>query len=594
MIIPINQSELAKYIDYKLEDVSPIYVWAKNNVSLPSSYSIPGPFDISKSRYLIEPFQSMKNNKIREIVVCASIQSGKSLIYDISIPWILLTRPGPIQLSFPTQKLVQDHVNNRLYPLLQNIKKLKHLLPDSDKDYTNTGMKFPNCTLYLNGDSETAFQSKSIRYAILDEVHLWEHQERINQAIGRTSAFDRQGTSKILIVSQPGDINDSFWSKYTTGTCEEWNILCSGCGKYFYPVFREQREDGSFYGIIFDINDKTKKDDKYNFPELLKTIRYECKYCGYRHIDSRELKRKWNATGKYIQTNFNCDNNIKSYRWNSIPLDDWTNLVKEFLDAKTKSEQGIYEPLSNFFKQRIAEPSNSNTTNFDLKIKSEIYDVKSSWEESFIRFATIDVQKYNFYMVVMEWSRTGNSRQLFAGECKTNDDIQKLITLYQVDKKCIFVDVGNPEKNEDGSFEVYKYIDSNGYSGLKGDHHGDDKMGYDLLKNGKKYKSYVSMKHPIPNAKNNTHYFLFCPNICKDILKKLLNGTSKTHTMKILDSLEFKKHCNAETKLPIADKYGNIKWKWINRTGAPNHLFDCMVMQIVLALLHPEISLIED
>lgn len=570
-------------------NTDPIHVWARKNIVLTKAYAEPGPFRVESSRYLIEPLNAIKDLKTRMVVVAAAVQTGKTLLADISIPWFVCNRPGPIQFSQATDPMIADHVKNRLYPLLANCKPLKNVLPPSEKDFTNTGIRFPHCTLYCNGEKETAFQAKSVQFAICDEVWLWD-RGRLPEAVARVSAFDKKGTSKVLIVSQPGELEDDFDKVYKIGTCEEWSVPCLGCGEYFFPIWRAQHTDtGHYYGMIWDSNDITKPSGSYNMPELVKTIRYECKKCGFKHFDGDDVKKEWNKRGKYIATNPSATNSVRSFRWNAIVSRRWDLLVEEFLQAKELSDKGIHTNLVSFFQKRITQPHDPNYYQFVGNIKTDSYDVKLDWTEEVARFMTVDVQKYGFWVVIRAWSAIGTSKQLFFGKIETEEDVKKLQLEFHINNNSVFVDIGNTEKVEDtGKHMVYEFVDRNQWTGLRGDHWHDS--GFDWNIRGQKVTLFYSPAQWIPNSLNKRHYYHFSPNVCRDILKELRDG--KSHEFKCLDNSEYKRQMFAEKRVPVKDKYGQVTWRWKNMNNLPNHAWDAEVMQVVCALIHPAVHVI--
>lgn len=566
-----------------------IYEWARKNIILPRAYAIPGPFDVNSSKYLIEPFHAIKNTKTRIIVVSKSIQTGGSLLADISIPWFIVNRPGPIQFSQDTDQMIRDHVQNRLYPMMANCRPLKYILPENDRDFTNSGIRFPNMTLYVNGEKISAFQAKSVMIAILDECHLWD-RGRIPEAMARTSAFDRKGSSKKILISQPGEVNDDFDVQYQLGTMEEYHVPCSKCGKFIFPTWRKQRQDGSYYGLMWTDDDKTRPNGKWNIPEVMNTIRFECFHCGHPHLDSVELKEKWNNNGKYVQLNPQGTEEHRSFRWNSIIKDGWSGLVQEFINAKELADKGIRDNLRLFYQKRMSEPHDPNFIQFDGHLKTSVYDVQTDWPEEMARFATIDCQKTHFWINIRSWSAIGSSRQLYFGK-GNSDDIRKLLNDFKVPLNCVFVDIGNSEKQEDsGRHLIYEFVDNNKFTGLRGDHWSDERGGYEWTVRRQKIKLFYSQPQTIPNSKNGTWFYNFSPNNCRDILKELRDGNS--HEFKCLENQEYKQQMFAEKKMPTKNKFGEVVWGWKNVNNRPNHAWDCEVMQVVASLIHPHIQII--
>lgn len=567
-----------------------IHTWARKNVILKFGYADNGPFDVNKSRHLIEPFRAVKDRNTREVVCSAAIQMGKTLLTEISILWYLSHKNIPILFTQATQDMIKDEVNNRLYPLMKNCRQLRAIIPEKDKNFTNTGIMFPHCTLYVASGKDSAFAARSIGFLCCDEI--WQYdQGMLAKAMGRVTAFDQQKKSKILLVSQPKDKDDDFDIEYRKGTQEEWCVPCLGCGEYLFPEWRPQLKDGTYRGMIWDSNEVTKPSGSWCLPEVYKTIRYECIHCGHKHTDSPELKKEWNSRGKYIARNTNADPSVRSFRWNSIVSRDWKLLVEEFLQAKELSDVGIQTTLLDFFRSRMTQPYDSNYYGELGHLKTDVYEVHSDWADEVSRFMTIDCQKMHFWVEIRAWAADGRSRQLYFGKC-LNDDILQLREKFNIPPNHVFVDVGNTEYQEDtGKHLVYEFVDKYRYIGLKGDAHGE-KDGYIHNIRGKQTKRWWKYPQRIPNSRNNSVFICFAPDQCRNILKELRDD--KTGKFISLDNQEYKRHMFAEKKKPKpSSKYGGgFVWRWERIGSLPNHGWDCSVMQVVAALIDNKIMLI--
>lgn len=571
---------------YKPIETLEIYTWAERNCYLPPSYAKSGRFSVDSSRYLIEPLKAIKDLDTRKVVLRKAIQSAGTLAAELAIAWYIANRPMPIQFSMLTEQMIGEELYDRLYPLFLNCKALKNITPTNEREMTKRGMRFPNCTLYCNSERESAFQAKSIGFEICDEVHLWD-RGKLKLAEARLTAYEEKNISKLLIVSQAGRENDDFDNYFKAGTQELWNVPCLGCGKYFAPQFYAQREDGTNYGLIFDTNSKTYDEDKgvYIKHEAIATIRYECEYCGHKHTDSKELKEKWNREGKYIQTNPHGTIKNRSFHWNALITRDWDLLLDEYLEARALQQKGIYQNIQDFYKQRICKPQSEIEENFVKQhIKTQHYDIQSDWSEAVARIATIDVQKNHYWLLVREWSAIGDSRMIFYGKVRTENDLLQLLNQWKVQPNCTYVDVGF---TEDGA--TWEFIDRNRFIGLKGTGYLDDKPAtWDIR--GKKYLLYFDKPKPIPHGKNGSIWFPFAANTIRDIVANLRDSKSD-RSFKCLDILDYKQQIFGEKKQPIKTKYGDIIWKWVKK--GENHSWDCEVMQVVATLINDSIFLIE-
>lgn len=568
----------------------PIYEWAAQELVLPKSYQKHGPFDVNSSRYLIEPLKALQDPDIRVVVVMAAVQMGKTLLIDLSIPHWLACRPnGPVQLTLETDQQAAGHLKNRLYPLMKSSKQLRRILPPIDKEFTNYGLSIGHCHLYANGAKPSAVQNKSICFACIDEVWRYKNTGFLAEAKARTTAFDIVGKSKTLITSQPGTVNDPMHKEFLSGTQEEWMVPCMGCGKYFIPQWRSQRENGSFFGILWDNNDTTRPEGKWNYPELLKTLRYECEFCGYKHTDTPELKSFWNNKGKYVVHNDKGIPGVRSFRWNAISAFPWDVLLNKFIKAKEAWDIGLKEEMREFQQQRLAKPYDPFGWKSHRFVNTDHYDVDRDWDKGMCKIMSIDVQRDHFWCEVREWAEDGDSRQLFFGKC-LNDDVHELIKRWQIPKTHVFVDVAFVDKDEDsGQRLVHQWVAEHGFVGLRGDHWANSRGGYEHTIRGAKIKLLYSPRKLLAAGGKQTVYFNFAPNAVRDIFTHLLRH-NQGEKWKCLANEEYERHVNAEKKIKIPTKYG---WdiKWVNKNSTPNHGFDTGVMNCVAALMHPKINI---
>ena len=173
--------------------------WAKQNISLHNNYAIIGNFDVSISRYLIEPLECLRNNNITQVNIVAATQTGKTLISEIYIPWIISQCPGPTLKLSQSDDMAKTAIESRLYPLLTNCKDIRKLL--NEDSMTKGAIKLSNMYVKIAGAKENVLHGQSIQYLMMDEV--WQYSEGVvEKAKARTTAFGN--TKKIIISSQPG------------------------------------------------------------------------------------------------------------------------------------------------------------------------------------------------------------------------------------------------------------------------------------------------------------------------------------------------------------------------------------------------------
>lgn len=549
-----------------------IFNWAKRNIYLPNSYAKPGRFSVDSSKYLIEPFEAIREWQTHTIVIYKAVQTAGTLLADIAIPWYISNRPGPIMFCQATDEMASEHFLGRLLPIIQRCPSLKGLVPDDLRLHTKGGINFPHMQLFVNGAKESALQSKSIQFFVADET--WLYSIPLDWVFARVSAFRRVGSSKVLIISQPGQENDQTDSIYKQGTMERLAVPCNKCGKHFILEFNQ---------LKWDTNDTTKPEGKYDFLRLSDTIRLECPICGHPHKDSAVLKSQWNNGCKFIVTNSKPTTGIRSFHWGSLHIERWSELVEQFLRSKEHMNNGNMVPLITFVQQKLAEPKNEEKI-ADGGDKAAIgeYDIKSDWADEVARFCTIDVQKTCYWMEVRAWAADGRSRQLYYGNVPNEESIKGVINDLKVPANCVFVDVG---------FEwsmTHSMIARNNWVGIRGSN--NDYFTH-LIKAQRSNRLYSPFKFEYTSEKKFSKWMFIASNACRDILANLRDG--KGPEFLSLDNPDYHRQLFGEIRKKVIDKATNrTKWVWYKIRD--NHSFDCSSYQVSIATMHPKIRFSAD
>ena len=81
---------------WALPDRRPIHDWARDFVQLGGGYARQGAFDIRTCRHLLEPFEAVADERVREVTCRAAIQTLKTLFVEICSLWAIANEPGPI------------------------------------------------------------------------------------------------------------------------------------------------------------------------------------------------------------------------------------------------------------------------------------------------------------------------------------------------------------------------------------------------------------------------------------------------------------------------------------------------------------------
>ncbi|MGN0444235.1 MAG: phage terminase large subunit family protein [Acutalibacteraceae bacterium] len=314
--------------------------WAdkKRRLSAESSAET-GPWRTSRTPYLKDILDSFTDPKVKNIVVVASSQVGKSETINNMIGYIIDQDPSSILFIQPTTIDAKEYSKLRIAPMIRDCPTLKKKVADpKSRDSGNTILQktYPGGILTMCGSTEAhALASKPIRYVFGDERDRWAVSAG-NEGDPWELAKARQTTfynSKSVQVSTPTIKGASaIESAYSDGTCERWCTKCPHCGEY---------HEITFDNIRFEYEEiKSGKEISYKVTSLF----YACPYCGAASSEAT-MKRQ---PSKWIADNPEAYelHRTRSFwltSWVS-PWAAWADTIVMFLKARgdTKKMQVVY------------------------------------------------------------------------------------------------------------------------------------------------------------------------------------------------------------------------------------------------------------
>lgn len=578
----------------------PIYDWAKRHVDLPTVYAIPGQFQVEKSRHLIEPFDALRDDEIREVVVYKSPQTGGTLLADIFVPYMLDTRPASCLWVFQTDAMAKSHAESRVMPVIKRCEPLKRLLPaDRHKTRTQEIILNNGVPFWIQGPSIANLQSRSICILILDEVWLYK-PGMVEEARNRTAAFDRAGRSKRLLISQGDEVGQPMNQAWKSGTMEDWHVACPDCGKHQWLCYQETSPAGE---PIYRMKWNQSGGD----------IRYVCRFCSSEWKDSAELKAHFNDSGKYAVTNPDHNPEVRSFRWGRLAFDSWEALVDQYRKALYAKSKGNLIPLKVVIQKHIPDawdPKEHQSTDV-VKVATEDYNPADPWEDESRRFLTVDCQAHltRFYAVVRAWTSGGDSRRLARAQLSSFEDIRQMQLDWKISSKFVALDSGYE------ATKVYRaccrYVEGGrGWTALKGDH----KENFRITTAGRTEFRIFSQKFDGDPAlgmrSRDVAYWLesLSPEALKlykrgrlkawlymwsnpaifEILQRLRDGQGARWVAPTSEKddpleIEYRKHMGNMVQVPDTDKTGREVLSW--KSMGEEHFWDCEAMQLVCAIM---------
>jgi hypothetical protein len=443
-------------------DSRPIWEWCADNLTLPSSITKSGKFDIGVSNYMRAPLLDLQDNRIRRVNLRWPVRHAKTLVSDLWIAWSFVNDPGPTLSAWQTDELSKSHCESRFLPIIESCPDIVELFAeDRHKTRTQT-IVFPGGITFWSrsGGAISELQSRSVRYLDMDEVWTWEDQSMIKEAEARIGDWEEAGLSKVLYKSQgsfAGDLVDTDWQR---GSQHWWNFDCAKCGLLIPAKLWDKREDRSRWGLIWD--EKRDSHNQLMIGETLATIRYDCPHCGHSHLESDGHRVRWMRDGQYVQANSNAPADHKSYTFSAIMGRSWERLVEGWINANASAKAGIITELQIFVQKYMAEPWNLEYVGETLNLSTDDYEPSKEWPDEVCRWLTVDVQMNGqLFFVVRAWSRT-ESRRLDFGDVWGWPSIDELQERWKVNSKRVWIDAGN------WSAEVYRECAKRGWVACMG------------------------------------------------------------------------------------------------------------------------------
>ena len=307
----------------------------------PESSAEPGIWRTDRTPYLREPMRAFTDPKVKNIVMVASSQIGKSEFELNAIGYIIDQAPGSVMYVQPNLDAARKFSRQRISPMIRDSAALKnkvHNIRSRNSGNTILQKSFPGGMLTITGsESPSALASIPARYIIGDERDRWAKSAG-TEGDPWELLKARQATfynAKSIEVSTPTIKGASpIETSFLLGTQERWCHSCPECGQYTNIVWDKIRFD-STYKII---NNK-------KFYEV-SNIGFACPYCGA--ISSEETMRKQPA--KWIPENPDAyEKGVRSFWLNafSSPWKPWKEIILAFLEAKEYPEklQAVFNTL---------------------------------------------------------------------------------------------------------------------------------------------------------------------------------------------------------------------------------------------------------
>jgi|694.fasta_scaffold07272_2 phage terminase large subunit GpA-like protein len=564
--------------------------WAAKNVKISNSERASF-FDPEQTPWWKAPMECAGDHEVREVVVIAPTGSGKSTMAEGLIPYIIAEDPGAMFYASQTDADARFWAETRLKPALMSVEQVRRLFPEDRHKSRKLEIIFPHMPLIMGGANMSNFQEKSVRWIYGDEVWKWE-AGLLRECQARTH---NRWNRKEFYVSQAGvggqiedngvfHGGDDLWREWMKTDRASFSWKCE-CG---------QQHPFGFGSIKYDIIEKNK--GVIDEQATAKTARMACSECGKEYEDNTMVRRKLSESnmdnGKlgYISLSDTAFDSIRGFHVDSLAIwwIPWWQEVLEFLGAKRLSSNGFTDALRQWTQKRRAQFWTDDMADSEVRITRSSDFEKKDFEggqlidEEMARFATIDVGKDHYWIVIAAWRNGGFCKVLYEGYIPSDGGNEKelvdLCDRYAVARAKTLIDIGYQQDR------IADLCVEHGWIGIKGE--GNKRHFLHPTATGKPVeKLYSTTKRVNSRSGGIMKYIFAASNPIKDILSAMVGNGDQIELPKDL-SKPFENHMQCERRNVVRNpKTGEEKSEWIRPGGQANHLWDCMCYQVVAALI---------
>ena len=349
-----------KVYDFSMKTLPPSE-WAEQNLILSSESKFSGPFKYNRSPYAKEVVDNMKPNSGVELTaVMKCSQSG--FTQSVAIPCLVYhIAESPTNMMFlsSSDKMVQNTIRGRFDTIMESsglsgllktssVKKANQRTGDTDfkKEYTGgtlinatynaSNLRFHSVECIVSDEFDDAPRTDKKEGSIFDLIMARTKSYADTRRLAFMSSPTVKGISNIEVV-------------YNMGDKRQWNWECPHCKTYIPILWRVDREDGTYGGIKWQLDDEDKL--------IEESVHYECqKCCGKIEYQS---KYALNLTGKWIPTAVPEKPSYRSYLFNALcnppGFESWTDLVRQWMKACPKNEPVDIDALKVFTNTQLGE-----------------------------------------------------------------------------------------------------------------------------------------------------------------------------------------------------------------------------------------------
>ena len=412
--------------------------WGEQYLRLDKTHAIPGLLSWGHSPFWLEIALALTDGYTDETTVVACTQSGKTLLGNAWLGWVVDQSPGTFLDVMPTEPAVRKRIDKGIRPMFKESERLaRHCRPE---DITYGGFQTAEMFYYSgHAGSAVALSDLPCPYVRMDETGKFaEGVGKEGGPVGQGRARQRTfHESMLLVVSSPvleGDVIDR---EYEAGDRGEHYGRCPHCGElqiltWDNVVLTKGTDghlldhrvylDGAHGGYVCPgCGVEWSEADRWSavcegvwFPEELsqdKRLERVRIWQDFRRTRQDTPAKRAVAIDRLVERLLaNHKARHRSFRIPALMVNPMfttvADLASRYALAIKHLRAGKIKDLQNFINLELAEPWRESEKKMqELSVKRHISDAAFEQVPAAAKILTcgIDVQQEGFYLVVLAW-----------------------------------------------------------------------------------------------------------------------------------------------------------------------------------------------
>lgn len=419
--------------------------WAERYRVIEDGGPRPGPWNNDYAHYLCGPMDVFFLPFIREMVVIAPPQTGKTEIMLNQLAAVIDQTPGPALMVYELQDVAKRMCTTRVKSMIEESDKLRARVTGKADDFTNYSIQLKGMRIgFAWATSVPQLSNQPIRYLLLDEVDKYENTNKTEAgpvALAKKRTRSYRHFSKTVLTSSPSiETGEITVAHKRVQARFEYAVRCPDCG--MAHVMQFTGKDGS--GVIWP---KDERDPEIIHAERL--AHYVCPDCGSVWDDyKRDIAVRrgfWREEKTHIELIAYC----KQYRPRSVgfrysalisPMVSLSETAAKFVLAMQEMKFGNLDAYKDWLNGYMAEIWKED---FSPRKESEILVLRDEREAGVLPdgrhvaalIAAVDTQDDGFPYEIRAWGygQETESWQVRAGMVESLASLDKVLWMPYLD-----------------------------------------------------------------------------------------------------------------------------------------------------------------